>query len=53
MGKVQKNATHSPNFGIGLRKRCREVGIGCEVMYPGADVKHKTTANYLVAALRE
>lgn len=53
VGKVQKNATHSANFGVMLQKRCKEAGIGCDVMYPGAKgVKHATPTDYLIASLK-
>jgi acetyl esterase/lipase len=52
MGKDQKDATHSPNFGAGLQKRCKEVGVDCVIYYPGAKgVKHKKPTDYLIAAL--
>jgi len=54
MGKVQKDPTHSANFGVGLQRRCKEVGVGCEVVYPGAPkVKHATGTAYLIEALKE
>lgn len=52
MGQDQKDPTHSANFGIGLQRRCRELDIDCEVVYPGAaDVKHPTPTDYLIAKL--
>jgi len=52
MGQEQANPTHSANFGVGLQERCAEIGIGCEVVYPGAsDVRHETSTDYLIAAL--
>ena len=54
MGEPQGNATHSANFGLGLKERCAEVGIGCEVMYPGAKgVEYETPTDYLIAKLRQ
>ena len=35
MGKKQKDPTHSANFGVGLQRRCREVGIDCDFIHPG------------------
>lgn len=53
MGKEQKDPTHTANFGIGLQQRCRELGIGCDVVYPGAkDVKHATPTLYLIDKLK-
>jgi acetyl esterase/lipase len=54
MGKEQKDPTHTANFGIGLQQRCRELGIKCDVIYPGApDVKHQTPTEYLIDALKK
>lgn len=35
MGKPEKDATHSANFGVGLKRRCDELGVGCSLTYPG------------------
>ena len=52
MGEDVKDPTHSANFGIGLQRHCKELGIECDVMYPGAkDVEFKTTTDYLIARL--
>ena len=53
MGKPVKDPTHSSNFGIGLQRHCKELGIGCEVMFPGASgVEHETTTDFLIATLK-
>ena len=53
MGKPQKDPTHTANFGVGLQQRCKEAGIGCELVYPGAsEVKHATGTAYLIATLK-
>lgn len=52
MGKSQKDPTHSANFGIGLQQLCKELGIECDVIYPGApDVKYQTPTEYLIRML--
>jgi acetyl esterase/lipase len=52
MGKNQADPTHSANFGIGLQQRCKELGIACDVIYPGAaDIKHPSPTAYLIAML--
>jgi acetyl esterase/lipase len=52
MGKKQADPTHTANFGSGLQQRCKELGIACEVIYPGAPgVKHTTPTAYLIEAL--
>jgi arylsulfatase A-like enzyme len=54
MGKAQKDPTHTANFGVGLQQRCRELGIDCIVVYPGApDVEFATPAQYLIAMLKD
>ena len=53
LGQEQKDPTHTANFGVKLQERCKEVGIGCEFVYPGApDVKHKSPTDYLIATLK-
>ena len=49
MGKEQKDPTHSANFGIGLQQRCREIGIRCDVIYPGSpEAESMTPTTYLI-----
>lgn len=35
MGKPEKDATHSANFGVGLKERCDRLGVPCTLTYPG------------------
>jgi len=52
IGKNQADPTHTSNFGVKLRERCVELGVECEVVYPGApDVKYKTPTDYFIATL--
>jgi acetyl esterase/lipase len=45
-------ATHSANFGIHFQSRAQELGVKCEVVYPGAaNKKHKSITDYLVKNL--
>lgn len=54
MGKPQKDPTHTANFGVGLQRRCKELGVECELMYEGAtDSKHKSPTDYLIARLKQ
>jgi hypothetical protein len=42
--------THTPNFGVKLMELCTEVGIGCELFYPGAtDVKYENPTIHLIS----
>lgn len=53
VGKKQKDPTHSANFGVKMQERCREVGVACEIVYPGhPEVTHKTPTDYLLAMLK-
>jgi acetyl esterase/lipase len=50
--EVKGAATHSAHFGVGLQKRCHELGLQCDVVYPGIkNVKHETPTDYLIATL--
>lgn len=53
IGKDQKDPTHTANFGVKLQERCVELGVQCEVVYPGAsNVRYKAPTDYLVATLK-
>lgn len=52
MGQEQKDPTHSANFGVKLQERMNEVGVRCELFYPGAEgVEHKSTQSYIISKL--
>lgn len=52
LGQDQKDPTHTSNFGVKLQERCVALGLGCELVYPGAPtVKHATPTDYLVQKL--
>lgn len=52
LGEEQKDPTHTANYGVKLQEKCRSVGVGCELVYPGApDVKHPTIDAYLIEML--
>ncbi|MEO6741763.1 MAG: alpha/beta hydrolase [Chthoniobacteraceae bacterium] len=53
IGQVQKDPTHTANFGVKLQEHLKEAGIPCEVQYPGApDVKHASIDAYLIEKLK-
>ncbi len=53
MGKDQPNTAHSANFGQALLEHCRDVGVECELVYPGApDVKHPKMDQYIMEKLK-
>jgi len=50
---VPSDAIHGANFGVGLQKRCKELGVECQVVYPGApNVQYKSPLEYLIATLK-
>lgn len=52
MGQVEKDPTHTANFGVKLQEHLQSVKVPCELVYPGAsDVTHKSVQDYLVARL--
>jgi len=52
IGQAQKDPTHSPNFGVKLREKLREVGVECELVYPGAtEGKFPSAQEYLIDRL--
>lgn len=53
LGKEVKDPTHTANFGVKLQERCKEIGVECELVYPGApDVKHPKKEQYIIEALK-
>ena len=53
LGQEQKDPTHTANFGLKLQEHCKEIGVPCELVYPGApDVKHATVQAYLLDVLK-
>jgi len=53
LGQEQKDPTHTANFGVKLQEHCQELGVPCELYYPGApDAKHPTVENYLLEKLK-
>jgi acetyl esterase/lipase len=52
LGMPQKDPTHTSNFGVKLQERCAEVGLACELVYPGmSNVKHNSPTDYLIDKL--
>ncbi len=53
LGQDQKDPTHTSNFGVKLQEHCKENGVECELVYPGApDVKHEHSYEYLIEMLK-
>ncbi len=54
VGEVQRDPTHTANFGVKLQERCKQFGVECAIVYPGAvEVKYATPTEYLIAVLRD
>jgi hypothetical protein len=54
IGKAQKDPTHTSNFGVKLQERCEELGLACDLVYPGiSDVKYRNPTEYLIATLKD
>ena len=52
LGQEAKDPTHTANFGVKLQERCPEMGVPCELAYPGApDVQHAMVTDYLKTML--
>jgi acetyl esterase/lipase len=53
LGQIQKDPTHTANFGVKLAEKLRKLGVECELVYPDApDVKHPTAQDYLIEKLK-
>ena len=53
LGKNAKDPTHTANFGMKLQEHCKEIGVECELVYPGApNVKHPTVEDYIIEMLK-
>lgn len=54
IGQVQKDPTHTANYGVKLQEKCRALGVPCELYYPGAtETKCATAHEYLIIKLKE
>ena len=50
---VGSDSIHGVTFGVGLKKRCTEMGVECHLVHPGApSVNCKSPIQYLVATLK-
>jgi len=53
LGKKMKNATHSANFGVKLQEKMKELGVECELMYPGAPTpKYPNPVEFMIGKLK-
>jgi len=53
LGQVQKDPTHTSNFGIKLQENCIANGVKCELYYPnGPKTTHTDTTAFLISQLK-
>ena len=53
LGKEQKDPTHTANYGVKFQEKLRQLGVPCELVYPGApDAKHPRAVNFLIDTLK-
>ncbi|MDC0547619.1 alpha/beta hydrolase [Opitutales bacterium] len=54
LGQVQKDPTHTSNFGVKLQDQCIANGVKCELYYPsGPKTKHSDTTSFLITHLQK
>ncbi len=52
-GQIEKDPTHTANYGVKLHEKLISLGVQSEFVYPGApDVKHPTTEAFLIDLLK-
>jgi hypothetical protein len=52
LGGKEPDPTHSALYGLQLQVRCRELGVGCDVVYPGHhDSPYANSNRYLIEQL--
>jgi acetyl esterase/lipase len=53
LGQIEKDPTHTANFGLKLQEHCKNNHVPCILNYPGAtDVKFKSTTEFLIHTLK-
>ncbi len=50
---MQKDPTHTSNYGVKLQEKLRTLGVPCELYWRGAtDVPHTSVTAYLIDRLK-
>ena len=53
LGQEERDPTHTANFAVKLQEHCKEIGVSCEIFYPGVkDAKHPSAEAYLIDKLK-
>jgi len=54
LGEDQRDPTHTSNFGVKLQEHCNEMGVSCELVYPGSGSgAEQTETEFLIATLKK
>jgi hypothetical protein len=54
LGQVQKDPTHTSNFGVKLQEHCIAKKVKCELYYPnGPKTTHTDTTAFLISQLNK
>ena len=54
IGKIQRDPTHTSNFGLKLLEHCLAKGVHCELYYPtGPKTVHHNTTSFLITHLKK
>ena len=51
LGQVQKDPTHTANFGLKLQEKCNSIGVECEFIFDTGVKESKTATEYLIKKL--
>jgi hypothetical protein len=52
LGQDQKNPTHTANFGVKLAEKLQQIGVPCELVYPGGPAtRHAQMQDFLIEKL--
>ncbi len=53
-GKKQEDPTHTANYGVKFKEKLDELGVPCELVYPGAPgIVHESIESFLIRHLTE
>ena len=52
LGQAQKDPTHTANFGVKLQEHMKQIGVDCQLQYPGAsEVRNPTVQAFVIEKL--
>ncbi len=53
LGQVQKDPTHTANFGLKLQEKCESLGVDCEFIFDTGVKESITATEYLIEKLKQ